>query len=234
MNKPSTLLLFDIDGTLVYSDKIDSQCFAETYEEIYGKKFPTIDWRKYPHVTDHVIFNTVIGEHFGRPAGEEEIQVFQNYFVEKIEAKRKSEPHEFMEVPNACGFIDGLLATGEFAIGIGTGGWLAPAKVKLAHVGIPSEKLFVSAADNQPTRRHIVEEVIRQAEMAHGEFARTVYIGDAVWDVETTREMGLPFIGIRRNGDAEVLRQAGAATVFHDFREEEIFMEAVFSALPPK
>ena len=32
-----TLLIFDVDGTLVYSNRIDSQCFAATYEALYNK-----------------------------------------------------------------------------------------------------------------------------------------------------------------------------------------------------
>lgn len=228
-----TLIIFDIDGTLLFSNYVDSQCFADTYGEIYGKKFPTIDWSAYPHVTDHVIFNSVIQTHFGRQAAAEEIQVFQNHFVRKIEARRVSDPHEFLEVPNARRFIERLLSDDRFAVGIGTGGWLAPAKVKLKHVGIPSEKLFLSAADNQPTRVHIVDEAIRLAEKKHGKFERIVYVGDAVWDVETTREMDIPFIGIRRNGDAEALTSVGAEVVFPDYRKEECFLEAIFSAKPP-
>lgn len=234
MSNPKILVIFDIDGTLLFSNKIDSLCFAETYEEIYGLEFPSVDWRDYPHVTDHVIFNTVIETHFGRQASPPEIEVFQNHFVKKIEQKRAAEPHEFMEVPNAQGFVNRLLSDDGFAVGVGTGGWLAPAKVKLNHVGIPTEKLYLSAADNQPTRVHIVNESIRQAESSHGSFERIVYIGDAVWDVTTTREMQIPFIGIRRDADFESLTSLGAEHVFQDYNEEEKFLEAIFSASPPK
>lgn len=234
MSDSKTLVIFDIDGTLLFSNKIDSQCFADSYEEVYGKKFPTIDWRKYPHVTDHVIFNTVIKEHFGRWASADEILSFQNHFVNKIEEKRVEVPHEFMEVPNAQNLVKKLLSDERFAVGVGTGGWLAPAKVKLKHVGIPHEEIHLSAADNQPTRVHIVNTSIEKAESAHGKFERIVYVGDAIWDVETTREMNIPFIGIRREADFEVLQSAGAELVFQDYSQEEEFFDAIFSAVPPK
>ena len=105
--------------------------------------------------------------------------------------------------------------------------------MKLAHVGIPVERLHLSAADNQPTRVHIVNEAIRQAEAVHGEFERTVDVGDAIWDVETTRSMELNFIGIRRNGDRHLLEKAGAGTVLDDYSNAANFMEAIFSAKPP-
>ena len=71
-----TFVIFDIDGTLLYSNKADSQCFADTYEEIYQKEFPTIDWRNYPHVTDTTIFQTVIQAQFGRAVEQKEVEVF--------------------------------------------------------------------------------------------------------------------------------------------------------------
>jgi len=49
------LIIFDVDGTLVFSEKLDSRCFAATYQEVYRIPFPTIDWRKYPHVSDTTI-----------------------------------------------------------------------------------------------------------------------------------------------------------------------------------
>ncbi|MBK8490343.1 MAG: hypothetical protein IPL49_05395 [Saprospirales bacterium] len=72
-----TLILFDVDGTLLHSEKNDSQSFAETYEELYGRPFPTIDWLQYPHVTDTTILQSVVGDHFERDCRWEEIEIFQ-------------------------------------------------------------------------------------------------------------------------------------------------------------
>ncbi|MEZ4935868.1 MAG: hypothetical protein R2788_27500, partial [Saprospiraceae bacterium] len=58
--------------------------------------------------------------------------------------------------------------------------------------------------------------------------------GDAIWDVQTTSNLSLNFIGIRREGDVEVLLQAGATTVLQDFSDHDQFMKAVYTATPPK
>jgi phosphoglycolate phosphatase-like HAD superfamily hydrolase len=229
-----TLIIFDVDGTLVFSNKIDSQCFAETYQAIYKKKFPSIDWRRYTHVTDHTIFNAVIQEHFKRQAEQEEIDFFQDHFVGLLETGRRERPEEFLQVPAARETILHLLDQEEYAVGIGTGGWRRPACLKLQHVGIPVESLFFSAADGKETREDITKEAIRQAKAVHQSFDRIVYVGDAIWDVQTTRNLSLNFIGIRREGDVEVLLQAGATTVLQDFSDHDQFMKAVYAATPPK
>ncbi len=228
-----TLVIFDIDGTLVYSNKIDSECFAQTYHYIYGKPFPTIDWTKYPHVTDTTIFRTVIQQQFERAATEREMVEFQHEFVALIEEKRMSEPHEFMEVPGAKQVIEKLLEDERYEVGVGTGGWYRPAMVKLRHVDIPTDPLVIVGADGHEKREGIIGQVM-QTVAARTAFQRTVYIGDAIWDVNTTRRMGMDFVGIRRNGDFDVLEREGTAVVLRDYSDYGAFLRAVEIATPPK
>ncbi len=228
-----TLLIFDIDGTLLYSNKIDSQCFAQTYTHIYGRPFPTIDWRKYPAVSDTTIFATVIRDHFERAVDPAEVVVFQEAFVQLIQEKRIAEPAEFQEVPGARTAIMKLMAMEKFVLGIGTGGWKAPAMVKLNHLDIPTTGMAMAFADGNFTREAILEESITLAKSKHDDIGRIVYVGDAIWDVETTRNMGLPFIGIRRKGDEAVLKSAGSHIVLRNFVDFDHFLLAVAEAEVP-
>jgi len=227
------LIIFDIDGTLLYSNKIDSQCFADTYQKIYNKPFPTIDWSTYPHVSDHTIFNTVIKTQFDRLPSLEEVHHFQDHFVAMIEERRIQNPQDFLEVPGAKSTVEKLLANDEYAIGIGTGGWQRPAMVKLAHVQIPTEDLFISCADGKVSRDDILQESIDLAKAQHAAFEKIVYVGDAPWDVKTTRNMNLDFVGIRRNGDHDILLKLGAQKVLGNYLDFDLFMETVESAVPP-
>lgn len=228
-----TLVIFDIDGTLVYSNKIDSQCFAEVYETMYRRPFPTIDWTQYPHVTDTTIFRTVIRQHFGRMTEEVEMQEFQHQFVLLLESRRMANPEEFQEVPHARRAVERLLEDERFVVGIGTGGWMRPAKVKLRHVQIPAESLVLVGADGHEQRDGIIGQVMA-AVAAIEKIDRTVYVGDAIWDVHTTRRMNMNFVGIRRNGDFEVLEKEGTTVVLQDYADYDRFVEAIFLAGPPK
>jgi len=182
---------------------------------------------KYPHVSDTTIFKTVIQEHFNRIPDETEEENFRQQFVANIIENRKQTPAEFKEVPYAKQTIDKLLADDRFIIGVATGGWKAPAIVKLNFVNIPIDKLIITGADGKVTRADITNETINKAKAQYGEFERIVYIGDAIWDVTTTRNMGLPLIGIRRKGDVDFLEKKGVGLVLKDFENYAAFLEGL-------
>jgi len=229
-----TLVIFDIDGTLLYSNKVDSQCFADTYEELYSEPFPTIDWTKYPHVTDDTIFGTVIKDRFGRAVDADEMQVFKDAFVSKIQYKRLRNPELFEEVPGAVNIIEYLQNEEEILLGIGTGGWRQPAMVKLKHLGFNTENMFMSFADGHYSRESMVNASIDMAKAQHANIERVVYVGDASWDVKTTRNLALPFIGIRKEGDLDALQKVGADYVLKDYLEHQKFKDYIREAKPPR
>lgn len=228
------LIIFDIDGTLVHSDKADSKAFGDTYQEIFGKAFPSIDWNDYTHVTDETIFETVFMHHFGRKASLEEKENFRNQFVAKIQAMRVENPDDFKQVMGAVEVINHLNGLDNHYVGIATGGWCAPAQVKLKHVGLDYSLLHCGYADNNYTREEIIEESIRKAEDEIGPVDRVVYIGDASWDVTTTRNLNMPFIGVRHQGDVQLLQQLGARDVIVDYSDLDGFLHLVERAITPR
>jgi phosphoglycolate phosphatase-like HAD superfamily hydrolase len=218
-----TFVLFDIDGTLLYSNKVDSRSFATSYERIFGQVFPTIDWSRFPSVTDHVIFRTAFHEHFRRFPTDEERQVFEDDYVARLQRQRKRAPEKFREVPGAAALWRRLAGEDNYLTGIATGGWRSPAAIKLAHVGIPEDPPYAGYANNQFQREGILQAAIDKAKADH-DVQEVVYVGDAIWDVATTRAMNIPLIGVRREGDHQVLHQAGADTVITDFTNQDTFM----------
>ncbi len=229
-----TLLLFDVDGTLVQSvNRADSLCFAAAYEHIYDKPFPSIDWHGYPHVTDTTIFQTVIGQHFSRTASSQEIMHFENHYIERLKQERLQKPTDFFEIPGARALINRLLREEEFLPVIATGGWIRPAHVKLQHIGIPSDQMIACGADGKVTREAIIQETLDLVYRHSDGFQKIVYVGDAAWDVITTRKLGMDFVGIRSDNDLDALAALGATQVLPHFLEQDVFLEAVIRARPP-
>lgn len=228
------LVIFDIDGTLLFSNKVDSRLFAEVFESRYAQPFPSMDWEYFPHVSDHTIFNTAYSEaHGGSMPSAAEVKAFQDDFVSSIEKARQLRPAEFQPVPGVQSLFEALAATPGYEVAIATGGWERPAKVKLSHVGLLHEELVISAADGMPTREDIVNQAKARSRAKGYAWDREVYIGDALWDVRTCANLGMPFIGLRREGDHEILHQAGTGKVFSDYLKQTAFFEALDSASIP-
>lgn len=228
------LIIFDVDGTLVHSERRDSALFGRTYEEIYGRPFPSLDWNHFPHVTDDTIFQTAIRQHFRRAVDPMEIPAFQEKYMNYLEQSRRERPRHFMQVPGASSLVQRLLEDERFGVGIATGGWKAPAQIKLGHIRLPYERIVLTGADGKTTREEILEET-RELSSADGRsFDKVVYIGDAPWDVSTTRNLNWPFVGIRHRADDEVLLRAGADIVLRDYAGYDTFVKAVQEAQPPR
>jgi beta-phosphoglucomutase-like phosphatase (HAD superfamily) len=45
------LVMFDIDGTLTETMKVDEECFVRSFAEVFGFTDIDADWSHYPHVT---------------------------------------------------------------------------------------------------------------------------------------------------------------------------------------
>lgn len=221
------LILFDIDNTLVYSGTKDSQAFADVYQEIFKQQFPSIDWTDFDHVTDEVIFEHAYERHFHRKPTAAEKEDFRSQYVARLKQLRQDNPKDFKAVLGAVEMLKQLSQLPNYHIGIATGGWRTPALVKLQHLGIDPEVLYCGYADNNYTREAIVAEAIHLAEEEIGKVDHVVYFGDASWDVETTRNMNIPFIGIRLEGDIQTLQQLGARDVLTDFEDIESFQHLI-------
>ena len=229
------LILFDIDGTLVCTtNRQDSKSFAAAYESIYHQPFPTIDWHQYPHVTDTTIIQTVIKDAFGREPSESEIEHFRKDYISRLTRERMQNPQHYQEVPGAKNMVDWLLRQEGYCVGIATGGWIKPAEVKLGHVAIPTGQFPISGADGHPTREAILRKALSYAYQEHSHFDRVVYVGDALWDVKTTRNLNMNFIGIRHRHDVEVLEKAGAKYVLPNFLDQNRFLDAIKATGPPE
>ena len=80
------LVMFDIDGTLTETMKVDGECFVRSFLEVFGFTDIDADWSHYPHVTDAGIFNEVYKSRIGRPPTALDVSRFRRRFVELLAA----------------------------------------------------------------------------------------------------------------------------------------------------
>ena len=64
-----------------------------------------------------------------------------------------------------------------------------------------------------------------------GAFDKTVYLGDAPWDVKASRELGIAFLGMGMR-TAE-LRHAGASHALRDYADQDLFRKSLNDCTVP-
>ncbi|MBI3191377.1 MAG: hypothetical protein HYZ36_01845 [Pedosphaera parvula] len=151
--------------------------------------------------------------------------VFQQRFIELLHAAAARQ--SFRPIPGAAKVLERLANTSSHCVALATGCWSEAARLKLASAGMCFDDYPSATADDAVAREDIVKLAIQRAAQWAGVtgFARTVYVGDGVWDARACQVLGLPFVGIARGPKAQQLRAEGAAWVCADFSDGDLFLE---------
>ncbi|MDQ8200134.1 HAD family hydrolase [Pelagicoccus enzymogenes] len=207
------LAIFDIDGTLIDSQVVEGQCFAETIREFTGVSLDTLDWSQYPEATSSGIFRGCLQDHSNLTALERE---FKDRFLERLRAARPQHPHEFSPLKGALEFIQTLDENDDVQVAFATGGFDTEAAFKLDCCGIDLASYPHATSSDSPQRHQIIAIATQRAER---QLSETIYFGDGKWDVLATRALQIPLIGIGRN--IEKLQSLGVVNTFADYSEPE-------------
>ncbi len=219
------LVMFDIDGTLTSTVKVDEECFVRSMAEVCGFDNVDTDWSRYNHATDSSIFEEVYESRTGRSPSRAQVQRFREHFVNLI--GRASSKSAFVPIPGASRVLSQLARSGEHRISLATGTWRDSARVKMASAGLCFDNYPSACADDALERESIMRLSLRRAAERYGEIGSTVYVGDGVWDARACRNLDIPFIGIATDGLATRLLHEGAIRVFPDFTDADLFLKTL-------
>src|SRR5437868_13860625 len=86
------LVMFDIDGTLTETMKVDEECFVRSFNDVFGITGIDTDWSHYPHMTDSGIFRDVFTSRIGAAPTAEEVSRFRQHFVQLLTAASLRSP----------------------------------------------------------------------------------------------------------------------------------------------
>jgi phosphoglycolate phosphatase-like HAD superfamily hydrolase len=205
--------IFDIDDTLVESSDFDSACYISAVRDVLGEVHIHDDWSEYKNVTDTGILLQIM----------EENKIQEHGQIEKVRTRFGELITQYLQNGGACRptegaicLIDKLLAAEGYEIGFATGGWGHTAKMKLRHAGFNLRNTSLVSSDDSTAR----VEIMKKCLSVLGDcIQRTVYIGDAEWDIQATKTLGWHFIGVgaRLKGKCEFWVE--------DFSSYETFMD---------
>lgn len=228
------LIMFDIDGTLTASDVMDGECFVQAVRDVFGFEDVSADWSLYRHCSDSGVLDELFQTRMGRSPLLDEIAEVQAHFVALMEASIAAQP--LKPIPGAKELLEVLLAESNVAIALASGAWECSARLKLRSAGLDFSRIPGAFADDAHAREDFMRASLQRVAQKHRreKFDSQVYIGDGVWDVRASRNLGFAFIGIAHEpARAQRLRDEGATVIFPDFTQKDAFRNALEEARAP-
>lgn len=219
-----TILLFDVDGTLITTGGAARRAIVRAFAERYGREdafdFP------FDGMTDRAIVRAAM-QRVGIPATEAEIGEFLAAYLEKLQEELERATscrlHVGMEraVAEAC-------ARSNFAVGLGTGNVREGARLKLERVGFYAPFSFGGFGCDHEDRAELIRIGAERGAARLGaplQDCRVVVIGDTPKDVAAARAIGAESIGVGTGSfSARDLLACGATHAFDDFGRKEALL----------
>ncbi len=223
------LIIFDIDGTLTDTTKLDEECFVQALADAHGFEKVETDWSQYQNTTDAGIFQEIFQGRTGRVPSPEDVARFREHFVGLIGFAACESPFE--AIAGARELLSSLAESAEYRVALATGAWGDSARIKMGNAHMPPYDNFPEASSDDASDRETILKLSRERAIArYGTCGGAVYVGDGVWDARAARKIGIPFIGIGAGERAARLSEAGALCVLPDFRNADLFLSACRSA----
>ncbi|MBO8141790.1 MAG: haloacid dehalogenase-like hydrolase [Firmicutes bacterium] len=224
----NTLLLFDLDGTLVISEGAGRRAIIRAFGTLYGSGS---DWASLNTAgrTDTAIFAAMLCEIGRDPAEAWSPALWETYFrfLEDEVGRRPGRlAPGVRELLDYCRPARGLFAA------LGTGNLERGARIKLEPHGINDRLPVGGFGSDAAVRAELVRIGALRAGAHYGvRFDRVVVVGDTPLDAECARENGFGAVLVGTGPySVDALERCGAAAVLPDLRDTGRVLEAVEQA----
>jgi phosphoglycolate phosphatase-like HAD superfamily hydrolase len=232
--RPPRLVLFDIDGTILWTDGAGRRAIHTALMETFGSIGPSDYW--FDGKTDRQIVRDLM-----RREGHDDARIdarmtgLLDRYVECLSGelgKSDFRAHLLGGIPE---LLDALEEHDEVILGLLTGNVEPGARAKLLAVGVDPDRFRVGAFGSDHEHRPALPAIAqRRAKETLGvDIAGrdVVVIGDTPADIECARSVGARAIGVAtgRYGVAE-LEQHGAAAVFEDLTDTAGVVRVILDA----
>jgi phosphoglycolate phosphatase-like HAD superfamily hydrolase len=208
-----TLVLFDIDGTLIQTGRAGvrgmNRAFGDLYDAPDALASVSVAGR-----TDRAIVTEVLTT-LGHEADDGAIVRVRDRYCGYLPAALQDPASRPMGVlPGVHAMLDQLASRSDVVVGLLTGNFIKGAELKLGHFDLWRRFAFGAFGDHHTNRRDLVPRAIAAAvEAGHPEFTtdRVVVIGDTPLDVDCAHFNGARALAVATGiHDVETLRATGA------------------------
>src|SRR5215472_19162456 len=96
------LVIFDIDGTLTQTSRVDEICFNRAFADTHGVEVISDHWVGCPHVSDSGVTQHLFQYYFGRDPRDHESSAIKQRLVDLLEEHHRIDRSYFAEIPRAA------------------------------------------------------------------------------------------------------------------------------------
>ncbi|MFP2931981.1 HAD family hydrolase [Pyxidicoccus sp. 3LG] len=219
-----TVLLFDIDGTLLSSGGAGRRAMDFAFEQLHGRR-DACDSFSMAGMTDRAIVRKALGIIGAKDSSDDIDAVIAAYLTHLAHEVRKADDQSYRVFPGMREAVKEARARAGFAVGLGTGNVREGARVKLERVSIYDQFDFGGFGCDNEDRVELIRCGAKAGAARLGvpvEECRVVVIGDTPKDVHAARGIGAECIGVGTGSyTAQDLLDAGADVAYPDFTHRD-------------
>lgn len=230
-----TVLLFDIDGTLVTTGGVGRRAIQRAFETLHQRD-DACDFR-FDGMTDRAIARQGLTS-IGVPTDDAAIDALLATYVDLLsEEVSRAEGSRYRLHPGMAEAVEQALGRPGFAVGLGTGNIREGARIKLQRVGIYERFRFGGFGCDHEDRTSLIRIGAHRGAEQLGEpldACRVVVIGDTPKDVRAAQGIGAECLAVATGAySADALRDAGAERAFPDLAAPGAIAWLLGEDIPP-
>jgi phosphoglycolate phosphatase len=222
-----TVLLFDIDGTLVLTGGAGQRAMSRAFEDLFAIPDGFRDIAMAGR-TDTWILSRAAEAHGIRPG---DLSSFHDVYVAHLERELDPPNPAKAIMPGVRALLDALASRDDVYLALLTGNYQSAARLKLEHFDLWRYFQCGAFADDAPDRNSLVPKALERIRECGGPAVSTddvFVIGDTPHDIECALAAGARPVGVATGGySVEQLRDCGAEIVFADLRDAGAFLRLV-------
>ncbi len=225
------IVLFDVDGTLLWTDGAGRRAIHRALREVLGVEHPAANFR-FDGRTDPEIVR-LLAAAAGRPHGPREVAAVLERYVGLLDDELSRPGHRTTVFPGVFELIEALERRPDCVIGLLTGNVVDGARLKLRSGGLAIERFKVGAfGSDHEVRAELPPIAQRRAKETLGIDAvggDLVIVGDTPSDVACGRPIGARAIGVATGSfPVTELLACGAHAAFDDLSDTSAVLQAAF------
>jgi phosphoglycolate phosphatase-like HAD superfamily hydrolase len=223
-----TLILFDIDGTLVRGGPAKiafNTAMLETYGTAGAVESYDFSGKTDPQIARELLSDTGLDD----GVIEAGLDALWDRYIEELESRMGANPMRLL--PGVASLIEALDSEPDVAIGLVTGNIIRGARLKLGSVGLAQCFEVGAYGSDHGVREHLPAIALQRAFEAWGvRFApeSAVIVGDTPRDVECGKYEGTRTVAVATGRISRAqLETTGADAIFDDFSDVASVIEAL-------